>query len=102
MSKPRIDLHNILVNLFGNNHVYYQPPDNLRMEYPAIRYSVDRMASTKADNLKYLNTKRYEIIVIDSKPDNPVISKILELPYTVYERHYVSDNLNHDIISLYF
>ena len=102
MSRTRIDLHNILVNLFGNNHVYYQPPENLKMEYPAIRYSTDRMVSQKADNLKYINRKRYEIIVIDSKPDNQVINKILELPYTVYERHYVSDNLNHDIISIYF
>lgn len=102
MSKTRLELHNLLVTLFGNNHVYYQPPDNLRMEYPAIRYSKDNMASNKADNLKYLNHKRYQIMVIDSKPDNPVIDKLLELPYTVYERHYVTDNLNHDIITIYY
>ena len=86
----------------GNNHVYYQPPESLKMEYPAIRYSKSKIESKYADDVKYSNFDRYEIIVISKKPDNEVISKILSLPYSSFDRHYVSNNLNHDIINLYY
>lgn len=98
----RVDLQRKLEELLGNRHVYYQPPENLKMEYPCIRYSKDNIESKYANNKKYMNTNRYEVIVIDKKPDNEVIQKILELPLSSFERHYVSDNLNHDVINLYF
>lgn len=101
MSK-RLELHNKLVALFGNNHVYYQPPENLKMEYPCIRYSKSDITSRHADNIKYVNKTSYEIVVIDKHPDNVVIEKILEFPLSSYDRHYISDNLNHDVIRIYY
>jgi hypothetical protein len=98
----RLELHNLLVELFGNNHVYYQPPENLKMEYPCIRYTRSNVGTIKADNINYHKRNRYQIIVIDKKVDNAVIEKILELPMSSYESHYVSDNLNHDILTLYY
>ena len=98
----RLNLQTKLEELLGSRNVYYQPPESLKMEYPAIRYSKSRMESRYADDIKYSNLTSYEVIVIDRNPDNGVIQKILELPYSSFERHYVSDNLNHDIINLYF
>lgn len=98
----RLELQNILETLIGNRHVYYQPPENLKMEYPCIRYSKSDILSNHADNINYINKINYEIIVIDKNPDNVVIEKILELPLSSYDRHYVSDNLNHDVIRLYY
>ena len=72
------------------------------MEYPAIRYSRVDINSRKADNANYSSFNLYEIIVIDKRPDNDVIQKILELPLASFDRHYVSNNLNHDVINLYF
>ena len=88
--------------LFECRHVYYQPPDNLTMEYPAIRYSLSDIDSKYANNKMYVGMKCYDIVVIDKDEDNPVIEKLLELPYASFNRHYVSDNLNHDIIKLYY
>lgn len=88
--------------LLGSRNVYYQPPESLKMKYPAIRYSRSDIDSKHADNMKYSNFNRYEIIIIDNRPDNDVIKKILELPLSSYNRHYVAENLNHDVINLYF
>ena len=100
--RTRLELQNKLVELLGNNHVYYQPPESLKMEYPCIRYSKSDIEETHADNVKYSRNNRYEIIVIDKLPDNEVIKKILDLPYTSFDRHYTANNLNHDVIILYF
>lgn len=98
----RVELQTKLQELLGNKNVYYQPPETLKMEYPCIRYSKTNIVSTHADNMKYSNTNRYELIVIDKRPDNSVIEKILTLPYSEHDRHYVSNNLHHDVIILYF
>lgn len=95
-------LQELLEKLFECRHVYYQPPDNLTMEYPAIRYSLSDIDSKYANNKMYVGMKCYDIVVIDKDEDNPVIEKLLELPYASFNRHYVSDNLNHDIIKLYY
>ena len=94
-------LQSKLVELLGSNHVYYQAPESLKMEYPCIRYSRSKPGVRHASNIKYVNKDCYEIIVIDKRPDNGVIQKILDLPYTSFDRHYVANNLNHDVITIY-
>lgn len=91
-----------LEELLGNRNVYFQSPEKNKMEYPAIRYSLIKIESNYANDAKYSNFNRYEIIVIDRLPNNEVIQKILQLPYSSFDRHYVSDNMNHDVIILYF
>ena len=98
----RLDLQAKLEELLGSKHVYYQPPETITMEYPAIVYSRDEIDKKSANNSTYLLTNRYEIIVIDRLPDNPVIEKLMKLPMCNYERPYKSDNLNHDVLTLYY
>lgn len=98
----RLELQTKLEELLGSRNVYYQPPESIKMEYPAIRYSLANINSKHADNMNYSNVNYYELIVIDRRPDNPVIQKILELPMSSFGRHYSADNLNHYVINLYF
>lgn len=100
--RTRLTLQTKLEDLLGSNHVYYQPPENLKMEYPAIRYSKSDEEDIYANNIKYLSMSVYDLVVIDKKPDNPVIKKLLELPYSEFNRHYVADGLNHDIIRIFY
>lgn len=100
--RTRLTLQTELENLLGSKNVYYQPPENLKMEYPCIRYSKSEIRDIYANNKKYISNDVYDLVVISKKPDNPVIKKILDLPYSEFDRHYVSDNLNHDIIRIFY
>lgn len=100
--KSRLDLQTELEEILGSRHVYYQPPENLKIEYPAIIYSVNDYMNINADNIKYHNRTQYQITVIDKKPDNAAIKKILEMPLSSFDRHYTYNNLNHDVITLYY
>lgn len=98
----RIKLQGLLEELLGSSNVYYKSPESKKMEYPAIKYSLDNIDKKSANDTVYLLNKRYEIIVISKKPDHPVINKLLQLPMCSYERRYVSDNLYHDVLTLYY
>lgn len=98
----RLELQYKLEELLGVKHVYYQPPESMKIEYPAIIYSKNKINTVNADNGAYRMTTSYGITVVDKRPDNMVIQKLLALPYCSYDRHYVSDNLNHDVLTLYY
>lgn len=102
MATRREELQTKLEKILGSRNVYYQPPNGVKMGYPAIRYSLNDVQKTNADDAAYLKRREYQIIVIDRLPDNPAIEALLDLPYCSYERHYESDNLNHDVLTLYY
>jgi hypothetical protein len=98
----RLDLQSIFEELLESRNVYYQPPEGTKMQYDAIRYSKKNIMTTHANDNKYSMKDCYEVIVISRRPDHPVIKKLLELPYCGFDRHYVSDGLNHDVLTIYF
>ena len=98
----RPDLHEILCGVLNSRSCYFQPPSSVRMQYPAIRYSIKDVEKRSADDIAYRKLPCYELILIDKNPDSEFIEKLLDLPYCSYDRHYESDNLNHDVFTLYF
>lgn len=98
----RIELQSLLEELLDSKNVYYQPPESIKMSYTAIKYSKSTIQSTYANDRKYGMKDCYQLIVIAKLPDDPVIKKLLELPYCSYDRHYVADNLNHDVLTIYY
>lgn len=98
----RPELHELLCEILGSRHVYYQTPESLKMEYPAIVYSRNDIVNRNADNLHFTQLYSYQVIVIDENPDSPIVFKIAALPKCRFTRHYVSDNLNHDVFKLYY
>lgn len=98
----RLELHSLLEEMLDSKNVYYQPPESIKMQYDAIRYSKKNIRPTFANGGKYLMKDCYELIVISKRPDHPVIKKLLSLPYCSYDRHYVADNLNHDVLTIYY
>lgn len=98
----RVELQTKLEEMLDSRNVYYQPPKETMMKYPAIIYSRSDIKTEHANNSIYRKRNCYELVVIDSNPDNSVIELLLELPYCSFDREYKSDNLYHDVLTLYF
>ena len=98
----RAELGKIFREILGNGNVYFQPPSNTQMRYPAIRYERSEMAVKHADNGTYNRRIRYMVTVIDSNPDSEIVNRVSMLPYCYFDRHYSQDNLNHDVFEIYF
>lgn len=100
MSRNRLDLHDLLLTI--SNHCYYSPPATIKMKYPCIVYELTNARTQFGDNNPYRMTNQYLITVIDEDPDSLIVPKVQELPMCTFDRHYVKDNLNHNVFSLYF
>jgi hypothetical protein len=98
----RLELQTILETLLGAESVYFQPPANIVMSYPAIVYNRNYQNAHFADNIPYSRTIRYQVTVIDANPDSLIPSKVASLPQTMYVRHFTTENLNHDIYYMYY
>lgn len=98
----RTDLHILLEDILGSKNVYYQPPSNIQMKYPAIVYSRSDIRNTYADNSVYIQKHIYDITVIDKNPDSEIVEKVSKIPTCSFSRHYTADNLNHDTFRLYY
>lgn len=104
----KLALHDILCKVLnapfpdGENHCYFQPPADIEMKYPCIKYNCANIRTIFADNIHYKNSKRYTITVIDEDPDSKIPSKLEELPYCTSDRIFSVDGLNHFVYTLYY
>lgn len=103
MTNRRVELDGLLREVLGSNNVYYQPPETVKMKYPAIVYERSNVEVTWADNNPYRNLAEYEITYIDPKPDNDILERLLKkFNWVRFARHFTADNLNHDVLYLNF
>lgn len=98
----RLDLHELLCSILGSRNVYFQPPESTKLNFPAIIYSRSNIENIAADDRPYLQNYFYQIVVIDKDPDSEVVKRVSQMTGIRFNNHYASDNLNHDVFTLYF
>lgn len=96
----RLELHEILCTKLGSRNVYFQPPEDMKINYPAIVYSRDNIDNKYANDNVYMRTRSYQITLIDRDPDSVILDKLLSMKLCKYVRSFRADNLNHDILTL--
>lgn len=97
----RIDLGKCLEEIMEGNLVAFQPPNNLSLTYPCCIYRLSTVDTDHADNNPYVWRKRYLVTLIDRNPDSVFVDKILAIQTCRFDRHFVSDNLNHWTFNIY-
>lgn len=98
----RLEFQSLLEGLQPGLNVYFQPPPDIQMSYPAIVYNRDYRANQYADNIAYRGTRRYQVTVIDANPDSQLPDLVADLPLSTFVRHYTTAGLNHDILYVFF
>lgn len=100
----RLSLHEELVALAGSSFtVYFQPPEGTEIEYPCVIYERDDGDAYYADNRVYRYMQRYQVSVITRDADCDLPEAILHyFPLCRMDRPFVTDNLYHNTLSLYY
>lgn len=98
----RPELHAKLVDFLGSGHVYFQPPETVKLVYPCIIYNLDNFDVKRANNRLYLGRDRYAVTIVSRDPDEPAVRKLLEWEYCSFNRFFTADNLNHWTFEIYY
>lgn len=99
----RLKLHEELCGLQGNGNVYFNPPETVKLIYRCIVYSKTGVYRAAANNRTYRTMNEYQLVVIDRTPDSTLPDEIMDhFPMCTFVRSYVSDNLYHFVLKLYY
>ena len=98
----RVKLHRIMQDLIGNNNVYFQPPESVKLKYPCIIYNLAKVSVVHADDKVYLMNPKYVIryITLDAD-DNTRLALVRGLGVPIIQT-YAKDGLYHYIYELYY
>lgn len=100
--EKRQELHEKLVSILGSRNVYFQPPESVKIQYPALIYSMAQDKVRYASNNKYKTDLRYTCTYVTKSPDDGKLDEFLQLPYSAFDRHYNADNLNHYVFVVHY
>lgn len=103
MGNTRAELKNKFKQILGNDNVYYQPPESVKLKYDCIIYKNKAPFTRRANNHLYILQHMYQATFITSNPVSTIPDKMLEeFPMIERVNDFVSDNLYHYVYELYF
>lgn len=104
----RMGLHEtlcgVMTRFFGEDsrkRVYFQPPEDLKIEYPCMIYHLSEIRTVHAGNLPYAAAWKYSVTFITRDPDSPVPGEMAALPLCKFDRYFTNDNLHHYVFIIY-
>lgn len=96
----------MLDELLDHIPLYYDPPSETLMSYPCIRVTHDDLNIIHANNKKYSMMMSYTLTYLNEESVDvgldSITSKIINLEYCTFNRHYVSDNIHHYVFKIYY
>lgn len=101
VEERRLVLQGILEEIAGQGKVYFNPPENIKLSYPCIVYNRSRVNDRYADGIVYDKMTEYDITYITRDPREAPFEEFEKLPYCSHNRHYVTDNLHHDVFTMH-
>lgn len=99
----RLILQTEFEDILGSENVYFSPPESVKLIYPCIVYSRSDINKQNANDRLYKSMNGYKVTVIDPDPESTIADDILAyFPMCRFDRQYVSENLNHTTLLLYY
>ena len=111
------DLNQELCDLLGSAYVYFDPPENIQMQFPCIIYTREGADVKHANDRVYMFTRRYTVTYVsfdssegvseyddkEIEDSQTVVERIINhFPLCKYDRHFCVDGLSHDVFELYY
>ena len=99
----RVDIQEKFKFLLGSNNVYYQPPANLKMKYPAIVYSLDGLDVKRFDNTKLINKNCFSVThIYRNESENLVETMLKNFEYISFDNRSIVDGIYNDHYTIYW
>lgn len=97
----REEFHSLLKELLGSDQVFFQPPTNTQMAYPAIVYNRAKTDKRYAGNRPFRINERFTVTLICRAPNKELFNKLIQLPMCSHSTSFAANNLNHDVFDIF-
>lgn len=102
IEQRRLCLQQRLESIDKVKEAYFQPPENLQMEFPCIVYERDGGNTIYASNSPYRFVRRYSVTVIDADPDSEIPDLLaMEFPMIRTSNVFITGGRYHHKFTLY-
>lgn len=99
----RVDIQEKFKFLLGSDNVYYQPPANLKMKYPAIVYSLDGLDVKRFDNTRLINKNCFSVThIYRNESENLVETMLKNFEYISFDNRSIVDGIYNDHYTIYW
>lgn len=99
MEVNRQELSGILADVMSScgetPHLYFQPPETVKLQYPCVIYQFKTLTSLYADNDPYRFSVSYDVTYITRSPTSSVPAAMAKRHAMAFDRYYVAENLHH-------
>ena len=104
MERRSTELQLALEELLNTGNVYFQPGPNVEIRYPCFIYERTTAFQPTANDRNYLFRPGYQVMFINrDEPDPCMLEKVMQrFQNCHYDRHFISDNLHHDVFTIYY
>lgn len=76
-------------------HVYFQPPESIKLVYPCIIYHISNIDTLYSSNLPYAHFISFETKYISKDSTSKVPNRLLKLPRSRFNTYYTAEKLHH-------
>lgn len=91
----RLALHQELADILGSaSNVYFMPPQEMLLSYPAIVYYVGGGSDSYADNVRFLPRTTFDVTLIEYDPMSAKVDAIRDLKHSSYMTSFKKDGLH--------
>lgn len=95
------EMSEVLREILGSDSVYFQPPPNIHIKYPAIEYELENELNKFAGNEVYKKNMKFKVVYISQNPVSEIVDKLTNLRYSTLDTFFKSEGLNHFVFSIY-
>ena len=82
-------------------HVYFQPPENIGIQLPAIIYKLSDIDRRLADNRVYNQNRVYEVVVLDIDSESEIVDTLSNNIKCKFIRQYTANDTYHSVFEYY-
>lgn len=99
----RLQLQQELEDILGSKNVYFQPPEDMKINFPCIIYFKSTVPTFYANNKLYRHVQGYTVTYVDKDPDAEKPFEILRyFQNCKIDSFYKSENLNHTKLTIFY
>lgn len=97
----RMPFHRKLAETLGSDHVYFEPPEGLKIQYPCIVYIQKPGLLRHANNTPYNYRHNYQVTYMTKVADDDTVLDLVMTPMTRFVRNFTADNLHHYVFEMF-